>query len=56
MLHWALTFFILAIIAGVLGFSGVAGTLAWGAQVLFAAFIVLFLVALIAGRKAPPAV
>ena len=26
MLSWALTFFIFAIIAGILGFSGIAGT------------------------------
>lgn len=54
MLDWALTFFVLAIVAGIFGFSGAAGTLAWGAQVLFVAFIVLFLLALITGRKVPP--
>ena len=54
MLNWALTFFILAIAAGILGFTGVAGTLAWGAKALFVAFILLFIVAAVLGRRAPP--
>jgi uncharacterized membrane protein YtjA (UPF0391 family) len=51
MLHWALTFLIIALIAGALGFGGVVvGTLAWMAKVCFILFIVLFLVSLIGGR------
>jgi uncharacterized membrane protein YtjA (UPF0391 family) len=43
MLTWALTFFILAIIAGVLGFAGIA-TFATGiAKILFFVFIILFI-------------
>lgn len=54
MLHYALVFFILAVIAGVLGFGGVAGTLASGAKLLFAAFIILTIVFALVGRKSPP--
>lgn len=54
MLSWALTFLIIALIAGALGFGGVAGEAAWVAHVLFVIFIVLFLVSLIAGRRVPP--
>lgn len=53
MLHWAITFFILAVIAGILGFGGVAGTLAWGAKVLFVAFIVLTVVFAVLGKRTP---
>ena len=35
MLGWAVTFLIIAIIAGVLGFGGIAGTSAGIAQILF---------------------
>ncbi len=60
MLNWALTFFILAIIAGVLGFGGLAGTFVWAAELLFTVFIVLFVAALIvnlvSGRKTTPPV
>lgn len=43
MLSWALTFFILAIIAGVLGFTSIAGAAASIAQILFVVFIILFI-------------
>lgn len=54
MLNWALTFLIVALIAGVLGFGGVAGEAAWVAHILFVVFLVLFLVSLISGRRVPP--
>lgn len=43
MLSWALTFFILAIIAGVLGFGGIADVSADIAKILFVVFIILFI-------------
>ena len=49
MLYWALVFFVVSIIAAVLGFGGIATTMAGIAQILFYIFIVLFLVSLIAG-------
>lgn len=53
MLNWALTFFVIAIIAGVLGFGGLAGTMAWGAKVLFVAFIVLTVIFAVVGKRGP---
>ena len=48
MLNWALTFFILAIIAAVLGFGGIAAGAASIGKILFVVFLVLFAVSLIA--------
>lgn len=55
MLSWALTFLVIALIAAVLGFGGIAGSAAWIAQVLFGLFLILFLVSLIF-RGRPPSV
>ncbi len=49
MLGWALTFFVIAIIAGVLGFTGISVAATGIAKVLFFIFIVLFIVSLIFG-------
>jgi uncharacterized membrane protein YtjA (UPF0391 family) len=51
MLHYSLVFLIVAIIAAVLGFSGIAGTATWIAKVLFFVFLVVWLIAFITGRK-----
>lgn len=45
MLHWALTFLVIALIAGVLGFGGIMATSMEIAKILFVVFLVLFLVA-----------
>ena len=47
MLGWALTFLVIALIAGALGFTGVYLAAAAIAKILFYIFIVLFLVSLI---------
>lgn len=49
LLHWALIFLIVAIIAGVLGFGGVAGTAMEGARLLFWVAILLLVLSLILG-------
>lgn len=49
MLRWALAFFIVAVIAAVLGFGGIAVAAAGIAKLLFYIFVVLFLVALVSG-------
>jgi uncharacterized membrane protein YtjA (UPF0391 family) len=46
MLHWALGFLIVAVIAAVLGFTGIAVAAAGIAKVLFFIFLVLFLFSL----------
>ena len=57
MLYWALVFFVVAIIAAVFGFGGIASTAMGIAKVLFFIFVVLFLVflvmGLISGRRPP---
>jgi uncharacterized membrane protein YtjA (UPF0391 family) len=51
MLSYALTFLIIALIAGALGFGVIAGTAATIAKVCFVLFLILFIVALFRGRK-----
>jgi uncharacterized membrane protein YtjA (UPF0391 family) len=53
MLSWAVTFFIIALIAAVLGFTGIAGTavnIAWALAVIG---IVLAIVLAVMGRRPP---
>ncbi len=47
MLDWVITFLVLAIIAAVLGFSGVAVVSASIAKTIFFIFVVLFIVSLV---------
>lgn len=49
MLRWAFSFLVIALIAGVLGFGGVAGVSMDIAKTLFFIFLVLFLGALVLG-------
>jgi len=53
MLRWALIFLVLALIAALFGFPIVAGTSIAAAKILFFVFLVLFVVSLIAGSRAP---
>jgi len=50
MLHWAGMFFVIALIAAILGFGGAAGSAAGIAQVLFVLFLAAFVLTLIRGR------
>ena len=52
MLNYALSFLLIAIVAGILGFGVVAGTAAYIAKALFVIFLVLFIASLFRGRKA----
>jgi len=47
MLRWALGFFIVALIAAILGFGGIAVAAAGIAKIIFCIFLVLFVVSLI---------
>jgi uncharacterized membrane protein YtjA (UPF0391 family) len=51
MLSWALFFFILAVVAGLFGFIGIAGASFAVAKVLFFVFLILFLFSLLGGLK-----
>jgi len=53
MLGWALTFLIVALVAGVLGFGVVSGMAASIAKILFVVFLVLFVIGLVMGRRGP---
>ncbi len=53
MLSWALAFLIVAIIAGALGLSGIAGTAVNIAWILFVVGLVLAVVFAIVGRRPP---
>lgn len=53
MISWAVTFFVIALIAAVLGFSGIAGTavnIAWALAVIG---IILAIVFAVMGRRPP---
>jgi len=49
MLSWVVTFLIIALIAAVLGFGGIAGAAVGIAKIIFFIAIVLFLISLVAG-------
>jgi uncharacterized membrane protein YtjA (UPF0391 family) len=53
MLYWAAVFFVIALAAAVLGFSGVAASAAGIAKILFFVFLVLGALSLIFGRRVP---
>jgi uncharacterized membrane protein YtjA (UPF0391 family) len=47
MLYWSLVFFLIAIVAGVFGFGGIAAGATDIAQILFFIFLVVFLATLV---------
>ena len=55
MLSWALAFLLIAIVAAIFGFTGIAVAATGIAKFLFFVFVVIFLVTLFMGytRKAP---
>ena len=55
MLSWAITFLVIALIAGLLGFTTIAGTAIGFAKIVFVVFLVLFLLSFVMGRRAPRA-
>jgi uncharacterized membrane protein YtjA (UPF0391 family) len=53
MLYYSLLFLIIALVAGVFGFTTVAGTAYVAAKILFFVFLILFVVSLLVGRGTP---
>ncbi len=49
LLHYAIVFLVVALVAAALGFGGVAGTAMEGARILFWVAIILFVISLIGG-------
>jgi uncharacterized membrane protein YtjA (UPF0391 family) len=59
MLYWALVFLVVAIVAGLFGFGGIARASAGIAQTLFYIFLVLLVISLVwhfVRGRSPPAV
>jgi len=48
MLRWTVVFLVIALVAGLFGFLQLEGTATWVAKVLFAVFLILFVVSLVA--------
>ena len=49
MLGWAVTFLVVALVAAVLGFGGIAGTAMEAAKIVFFVAIALFLISAVMG-------
>jgi len=49
LLHWAVIFLVVALVAALLGFGGVAGTAMEGARLLFWVALVFLIVSLVFG-------
>jgi len=54
-LYWAAIFFVLALVAGLLGFGGIAGAATLVAEILFFVFLVALVISLAMGlsRRTP---
>jgi uncharacterized membrane protein YtjA (UPF0391 family) len=49
MLYWAAVFFVIAIVAALFGFGGIAAGAVGIAKVLFFVFVILFIISLLTG-------
>jgi uncharacterized membrane protein YtjA (UPF0391 family) len=54
MLYWAAVFFVIALIAALFGFTGIAGTAVNIAWILFVVGLIVAVVFLVLGRRTPP--
>ena len=57
MLHWAITFLLIALVAAVFGFSSVVAVSVEAARILFGVFLILFVLTAVMhvrGGKTPP--
>ena len=53
MLYWAAVFFVIALLAAIFGFGGLAAGAAGIAKILFFVFLVIALVSFLFGRRSP---
>jgi uncharacterized membrane protein YtjA (UPF0391 family) len=51
MLYWAAVFFVIALVAAVFGFGGIAASAVGVAKILFFVFLVLAVVSFLFGRR-----
>jgi uncharacterized membrane protein YtjA (UPF0391 family) len=49
--RWAIIFFVIALVAAVFGFGGIAGEAAWVGKILLFVFLILAVASMILGRK-----
>lgn len=49
MLYWAAVFLVIALVAALFGFGGIAGTSMGIAKILFFVFLILFVISLLVG-------
>jgi uncharacterized membrane protein YtjA (UPF0391 family) len=54
MIYWAAVFLIIALVAAVLGFSGIAGTAVNIAWILFVVGLIVAVIFFALGRRSPP--
>ena len=54
MLHYAVVFFVIALIAAFFGFSGIAAGAVSIGKILFFVFLVMAVISLLLGRRATP--
>ncbi len=50
LLHWTLIFLVLAIVAGILGFGGIAGESVGIAKILFFVFLIIYVISFVLNR------
>jgi uncharacterized membrane protein YtjA (UPF0391 family) len=53
MFSWAIAFFIIALIAAIFGFGGIAASAVGIAKIIFVVALILAIVSLLAGRRRP---
>jgi uncharacterized membrane protein YtjA (UPF0391 family) len=53
MLRWAVMFLVVALVAALFGFGGVASVGIDAARILFFVFLVLFVISLVMGNRTP---
>lgn len=51
MFSWGIIFLIIALVAALFGFGGLAGTAAWAAKLVFVVGLILFVLNLFTGRN-----
>jgi uncharacterized membrane protein YtjA (UPF0391 family) len=54
MARWAIIFFVIALIAAIFGFGGIAGEAAWIGKILLFVFLILAVLSLFTGRRRLP--
>ena len=50
MARWAIIFFVIALVAALFGFGGIAGDAAWIGQILLVVFLILAVLSMVFGR------